>query len=657
MKPFARDASKNPPHTDLSARDNYLYRRILPIYFLLLGMNFFATLLKALTVHSFTGERFSWKIFALVKTFGFGAIETTAAFAWIASIMLFFRLIIPDKLNDWRPFQLLCRIGLFLLLFVIFLSRVSEFMFWREFGCSFNFIAVDYLIYTHELLLNIWQTFHVVPLILLVLVLTTGTYIFIRSMDDIYEERYPGFFKRLTAFFISVFFTVALYNLVDAGMAAKISSNRYNQEAAKNDLYSFGAAFLANNLSYRDFYITGDDRAISSFLRDHYGKDGRLLANGSDQSIRRHIVPMKKSPQSGASVSEPNVIVVAMESFGQEFLTEYGKYSGLTPVFDRLTKESLYFSHVYATGTRTVRGLEALTLCMPPQPGMSVIRQKDNGKLYNTGRLFKDKGYDVKWVYGGYGYFDNMHDFFAANDFTIVDRKNIPDNAVTHQTAWGVSDEDLFTEVLKQADMSFDVGVKFFQLVLTTSNHSPYTYPEDRVSIPSGEGRLGAVSYADWAVGDFLERAKEKPWFDSTVFLFIGDHGAASAGKQELNPEKHLIPLVIYAPKLIEPKRVDTVISQIDAIPTLLEAIGFEYDSSFYGENALSPNYKSRYFISNYQYIGYGDQRGLAILKPVRQSTLLLENGASDKDGKDLLTTAINYYQHASRWREFMKQR
>ncbi|MDO4204383.1 MAG: sulfatase-like hydrolase/transferase [Selenomonadaceae bacterium] len=654
MKPFARTASKNPPHTDLSARDHYLYRRIIPIFFLLLGMNFFATLLKALTVHSFTGERFSWKIFTLVKTFAFGAVETAAAFAWIASIMLFFRLIIPDKLQDWRPFQVLCRIGLFLLLFIIFLSRVSEFMFWREFGCSFNFIAVDYLIYTSEMLLNIWQTFHVVPLLLLVLLLTVVTYVFIRSMDDIYEERYPGFFKRLTAFFISVFFTFTLYTLVNAGMAEKISSNRYNQEAAKNDLYSFGAAFLANNLSYRDFYIKGDDSAIARFLREHYSKDGRLLNGGNDQSIRRHIVSTKKPSPSAA---EPNVIVVVMESLGKEFLTEYGKHSGLTPVMDKLTGESLYFSNVYATGTRTVRGLEALTLSMPPQAGMSVIRQKDNGKLYNTGRLFKDRGYDVKWVYGGYGYFDNMNEFFSGNGFTIVDRTNIPDNAVTHQTAWGIADEDTFTEVLHQADMSFDVGVKFFQLVLTTSNHSPYTYPEGRVSAPSGSGRLGAVSYADWAIGDFLKRAKEKPWFDSTVFLFIGDHGAASAGKQELNPEKHLVPLIIYAPKLIQPKRVDTVISQIDAIPTLLGAIGFEYDSSFYGENALSPSYKSRYFISNYQYIGYGDQRGLAILKPVRQSTLHLNPGASEKDGKELLSIAINYYQHASRWREFMKQK
>lgn len=655
MKLFSKDASRRPPYADPSARDNYLYRRIIPIFLLLLGMNFFATLLKAATIRTFfPGARLSYQILTLMKTFLFGAAETVTAFAWIAAIMLFFRLIIPDKLQAWRPVQILCNLGLFLLLFVIFLSRVSEFMFWREFGCSFNFIAVDYLIYTSEMLLNIWHTFPVVPLLLLVLALTGIFYIFFRSLDRVYEERYPGFFKRLTAFGISLIFAFALFNLVDARMAEKVSSNRYNQEAAKNDLYSFGAAFLANNLSYKDFYLVNNEAEVSDFLRNHYGEKDKLLAD-SGQSIRRRVGSMKNPPRPAAAAPEPNVIVVVIESLGYEFLSEAGKYENLTPVMDQLVNESLFFSKVYATGTRTVRGLEAITLSMPPQAGMSVIRQRDNGCLYNTGRLFKERGYDVKWVYGGYGYFDNMNEFFSGNGFTVVDRTNISDRAVAHETVWGISDEDVFTEVLNQADNSFDVGVKFFQLVLTTSNHSPYTYPEGRVAIPSGTGRLGAVSYSDWAVGDFLSRAKEKPWFDSTVFLFIGDHGAASAGKQELNPDTHLVPLFIYGPKLIEPKRVDKAVSQIDAIPTLLAAMDFEYDSSFYGENVLDPDYQPRYFISNYQYIGYGDQRGLAILKPVRQSTIHLEEGTGEKDEAELLRTAVSYYQHASRWREFMK--
>lgn len=654
MKPFSKDASRKPPYTDPSARDNYLYRRIIPIFLLLLGMNFFATLLKLATVRAFTGTRFSSQLFPLLKTFLFGAVETTAAFAWIAAIMLFFRLIIPDRLQAWRPVQILGNVGLFLLLFVIFLSRVAEFLFWREFGCSFNFIAVDYLIYTSEMLLNIWHTFPVIPLLLLALALAGIFYIFIRALDSVYEERYPGFFKRLTAFGVAALCTLTLFTLVDAKMAEKVSSNRYNQEAAKNDLYSFGAAFLANNLSYKDFYLMNDEGKVCSFLRQHYGQKDKLLAD-SGQSIRRHVGAMKNTPRLAAAASEPNVIVVVMESLGYEFLTEAGKYEGLTPTLDQLTKESLFFSKVYATGTRTVRGLEAITLSMPPQAGMSVIRQRDNGCLYNTGRLFKDRGYDVKWVYGGYGYFDNMNEFFSGNGFAVVDRTTISDRPVAHETVWGISDEDLFTEVLNQADNSFDVGVKFFQLVLTTSNHSPYTYPEGRVAIPSGAGRQGAMSYSDWAIGDFLKRAKEKPWFDSTVFLFIGDHGAASAGKQELNPDTHLVPLFIYGPKLIKPQRFDKAISQIDTIPTLLAALGFEYDSSFYGENVLDPDYQPRYFISNYQYIGYGDQRGLAILKPVRQSTIHLEPGADERDEADLLQTTINYYQHASRWREFMK--
>lgn len=78
-------------------------------------------------------------------------------------------------------------------------------------------------------------------------------------------------------------------------------------------------------------------------------------------------------------------------------------------------------------------------------------------------------------------------------------------------------------------------------MVFTTSNHRPYTYPEGRIDIPSHTGRMGAVKYADYAVGAFVEEARTKPWFDNTLFVFVGDHGAGSAGKQALNPETHRI--------------------------------------------------------------------------------------------------------------------
>ena len=109
-----------------------------------------------------------------------------------------------------------------------------------------------------------------------------------------------------------------------------------------------------------------------------------------------------------------NVVLISIESMGAEFLGAYGDKRGLTPNLDRLAKESLWFSKVYATGNRTVRGLEALSLSLPPTPGQSIVRRPNNANLFTLGSVFEDKGYDAIFAYGGYGYFDNMNAYFEA---------------------------------------------------------------------------------------------------------------------------------------------------------------------------------------------------------------------------------------------------
>lgn len=165
---------------------------------------------------------------------------------------------------------------------------------------------------------------------------------------------------------------------------------------------------------------------------------------------------------------------------------------------------------------------------------MSILRQEGNEHLQTIGSIFRDKGYDLKWIYGGYGYFDNMNYFFGNNGFQVLDRNSMDDSEVTHSTIWGVCDEDLSAAAVREADESFKSGSPFLQVVFTTSNHRPYTYPEGRIDIPSHTGRMGAVKYADYAVGAFVEEARSKPWFENTLFVFVADHGAGSAGKQTL---------------------------------------------------------------------------------------------------------------------------
>jgi phosphoglycerol transferase MdoB-like AlkP superfamily enzyme len=171
--------------------------------------------------------------------------------------------------------------------------------------------------------------------------------------------------------------------------------------------------------------------------------------------------------------------------------------------------------------------MEAITLSIPPTPSRSVVKRKNNTGLFTIGEVFKQHGYERNFFYGGDGYFDNMNTFFGGNGFNIIDRgrgflldsnikttrKNINDDEVTFENAWGICDEDIYSKVIKEADLAHAEQKPFFNFVMTTSNHRPYTYPEGRIGLKPSRLRENVIKYTDFAIGDFIEKAKKKPWF------------------------------------------------------------------------------------------------------------------------------------------------
>lgn len=422
----------------------------------------------------------------------------------------------------------------FLFVLANLFEDVAEAFFWNEFEASFNFIAVDYLVYTKEVIGNIYESYPIIPIlggILAVSVLAVwGMKRFLLPRNG----AVPAGWKRGCVVLFLLACVTGGYWLVDIKDADAVN-NRYNSEMAKDGLYSLFSAFLRNELDYRAYYRTLPDAEAAAFLAREFTADDTSVPEASSGSVKRQVRP------SGVAI-RANVVVVVMESMGAEFLNECREDGAdVTPCLSRLGKEGIFFPNTYATGTRSVRGLEAISTSLPPLPGMSILRQEGNEHLQTIGSIFRDKGYDLKWIYGGYGYFDNMNYFFGNNGFQVLDRHSMDDSEVTHSTIWGVCDEDLFRRAVREADESCGRGKPFLQVVFTTSNHRPYTYPEGRIDIPSLTGRMGAVKYADYAVGAFVEEARTRPWFDNTLFVFVGDHGAGSAGKQALNPETHRI--------------------------------------------------------------------------------------------------------------------
>ena len=540
----------------------------------------------------------------------------------------------------WRRWVLLPAWGFGAFLFTFW--KVSEILFWEEFGVRFNFIAVDYLIYTTEVVKNIKESYNLPLIVAAVLFVAAGFYFIWHRLgctqlwaEGAGEDATPRW--RTLAWMGTPLLLVLVYayavgrhdlkaaSHVHTGVGERLVAgfrhmgdpqpnfaNSYDTELSKNGEYAFLAAFWANQLEWKRFYPSAKSDPVA-------GLSQRLQAD-KPEGITREIKP-------AGPARRLNVIQITIESLSAEFLGCYGDPAyaakNLTPNLDAIAKESLWFRNCYAGGTRTVRGMEALSLSIPPIPGQSVLRRKGCEDLCTLGSVLKQAGYDTAFIYGGDGFFDNMNYFFGANGYRLVDlpRQVEAGKQPTFANAWGACDEDSFAWSLEEADKAHAAGKPFHHFVMTTSNHRPYTWPAGKID-PKLVNREGGVAYTDYAIGAFLKAAATKPWFKDTVFVIVADHCASVAGKRELEIRKYEIPLFIWSPGHIQARRFDPMMSQIDTAPTVLGLLNLPYTSRFVGTDVLQPGYQPRAFISNYQKVAMLRGDGLlTVLKPVRNAT------------------------------------
>ncbi|SPO67727.1 LTA synthase family protein [Pseudomonas sp. JV241A] len=558
-------------------------------------------------------------------------------------------LLCPAPLWRLRAHRGLLRVVMFASVFVMLFVAVAEWLFWDEFGVRFNFIAVDYLVYSDEVLNNILESYPI-GLILGVLALAAlvVTLAIAKPLRQALDAPLPSWRKRLASLAGLALLAGSWALLINQDMPRGQGGNAYARELASNGPYQFFAAFRNNELDYSQFYGSLSESESTQLIRAELQEPNARFVDQEPMGIRREIT-------ASGSPRTPNIVLVTIESLSAKYLGSNGDTRNLTPNLDALRKQSLYFNNFYATGTRTDRGLEAITLSMPPTPGRSIVKRigRESG-FASLGQQLAEVGYDSVFVYGGRGYFDNMNAFFSGNGYRVVDQSSVAEADISFKNAWGMSDEDLYTQALKLADADHDNQLPFFLQLMTTSNHRPYTYPDGRIDIPSGNGRDGAVKYTDHAIGRFLQQARSKPWFDNTLFIFVADHTAGSAGKEDLPVSNYQIPLFIYAPKLIEAREESKLASQIDLAPTLLGLLNMSYTSTFFGRDLmLEDRLPPRVLIGNYQHLGLFNGQDLAILSPRdglrrHQQALGESQEVNSSTGDTLIQRAIAYYQVAS---------
>ena len=595
-------------------------------------------------------------LWLFIKIYSVGFFYDVVTMIYFAIPFALYLIFVPDKIFGHRFHKLFVYLVSLVTIYIMVFDGVVEYFFFDEFSVRFNFIAIDYLIYTRELANNMQESYPLLPLFSGMALLSLLILLLIRKWLVLPIMAQSRFSQRLKQGIVFLLIPIIPLLSVDLSFTS-ISSNNYANELSANGMYNLFAAFKNNQIHYKTFYANLDDQMVFKNLKT-------LLAEKNNSFAKDDMFDVTRKIRHFGKEKRLNIAVIVVESLSAEYLGVFGNQRGLTPNLDRLAEESLFFINLHATGTRTDRGLEAITLSVPPTPGRSIVKRPDNENIFSWGFLMKERGYDVKFIYSGYGYFDNMNYFFGHNGFETIDRKNFSKNEIIFENAWGVCDEDLFNKCIKEFDRSFKKNTPFFALILTTSNHRPFTYPEGRIDIPSHSGRSGAVKYTDYAIGKFIRNAKEKPWFEDTLFVIVADHCASSAGKTTLPVKKYEIPLFIYSPTHVPPQRIDKLTSQIDIAPTVLGLLNFNYKSIFFGKDILKmePD-QERAFIGTYEKLGYMKKDRLVVLDIKKEASLYQfdrKTGDAKKiiPDQNLIDETISYYQgadyvnqnHLNRW-------
>ena len=289
-----------------------------------------------------------------------------------------------------------------------------------------------------------------------------------------------------------------------------------------------------------------------------------------------------------------NLVIVLEESLGVEFVGRLGGLP-LTPNLDRLADEGIWFEQIYATGTRSVRGIEAVIAGFPPTSVEAVVKQpKAQRDFVTVASVLKAQGYDTRFFYGGESHFDNMRGFFLNNGFSQVLDQNDMSNAAFVGT-WGASDGDVFNaahDVMANAPKDRP----FMSLIFTSSNHSPFEFPEGQIALyeqPKGTVN-NAVKYADHALGAFIAKAKTADYWRDTLFLVIADHNSRVYGDSDFPVERFHIPALLLGGPVQAPQKVPMLASQLDILPTVMGVMGIQTQTPWMGRDLLDPTLSTR---------------------------------------------------------------
>lgn len=323
-------------------------------------------------------------------------------------------------------------------------------------------------------------------------------------------------------------------------------------------------------------------------------------------SFERDIPANPKAPAAGF-----NVVIILMESFAWNKTSFTNTEIDPTPFAKELAKSSVLFDNFFTPTSATARAVFATLVTIPDVTSYKTSTR--NPLIVNQHMIANAfDGYEKMYFIGGSASWGNIRGVIKNNieGVRLYEEGDFDDGS--HEDVWGLSDLDLFIN----ADKTLAEEEKPFLAVIQTSGfHRPYTIPEknagfkaENVSMDKLQrlsfkslAEYNSLRFSDHVLGEFFKLAKEKPYYDKTVFFIMGDHGLAAdnadnlpRGYQFFNLINHQVPLIVHAPKVLKPAVIHRAGSQIDVMPMAAGITGTAYRTSAMGRDLFDPKYKDK---------------------------------------------------------------
>ncbi len=535
-------------------------------------------------------------------------------------------LVIPLLLLSMTPKAMQRLVALFLKYYflIIFATliyiEVATYPFIAQYDVRPNYLFVEYLEYPKEVFSMILSQYKPQLFTALFLILA-----FITLYLRFYHDRVQAILQEPLSRRALLFFPFAI--LLFLGIRSSLghrpanisdalySSNRMINEITKNSPHTILYAIYTNAKN-------GGNKRVKRYGKMEVSEaisrvEHRLNIHSEDPKF-----PLRRLEKSHFKTAHPkNLIIFVQESLGYQFVEAVGGEAGITPHLNQLAKEGLLFRDAYSNGTRSIRGLAGLVAGNFSIPGKGVLKRNRSQKDYFTiAKLLKPYGYYSSFIYGGESRFDNMKGWFLGNGFDeIIDEPKFKNPTFTG--TWGVCDEEVIIRANEEFKKLYTKGQKFASVIFSTSNHSPFDFPKNKIQLIKGEKResvKNAIKYADYAIGKFIELAKKEPYYKESVIVIVADHNVRVYGDDVVPVDMFQIPALILGGD-IEPKVYTKLATQPDILATALDLVGLDFHYPIMGHSLFSEKKQNITFMQFNDYYALRHNNDIAVLRPDKE--------------------------------------